>query len=268
MPPRFAPFVSCSFLWLLLLLLLLACKQCVCSWLAFCVRHQPCASKVRRSTPYVRLCQSMRSPHSVPVPPADQVDRYLSYVLSHQAPSGWLGPDDVTTGDKYWGRFDMLLAMAAYAEANPDKVGERMAAWWRDMHRSGLHFISCVCPSGSSVFVTAYRSLSCKPPFPHPFLRQASNISRSMLLFMNETSRRMAIVPLSDWSAARGMDFALSIQWLLKNAPQGQEVFLGGLLQRVREQVRDVLQPGLCERMALWGSKVQACWARGKAHGL
>eukprot|EP00730_Choanoeca_flexa_P005004 TRINITY_DN11863_c0_g1_i7.p1 TRINITY_DN11863_c0_g1~~TRINITY_DN11863_c0_g1_i7.p1 ORF type:complete len:804 (+),score=132.67 TRINITY_DN11863_c0_g1_i7:207-2414(+) len=156
------------------------CTQPVTCWLKYGIGATSNAS--------CRCFAKMPAPSAQPEGLLHQVDRYMGYVLSHQAPSGWLGPDDTTNGDQYWGRFDMLLALAAYAEANPDKMG---------------------------------------------------NISKVMLAFMHESSRRMQSVPMSDWSAARGMDFALSIQWLLRKDPQGDEEFLMDLLAMVRNQTSD-----------------------------
>lgn len=50
---------------------------------------------------------------------ADQAHRYVTYILDHQTLTGWIGPDDIKNGDEYWSRFPVLLALAAYAEANP-----------------------------------------------------------------------------------------------------------------------------------------------------
>eukprot|EP00048_Salpingoeca_helianthica_P000580 m.42587 g.42587 ORF g.42587 m.42587 type:complete len:742 (+) comp10676_c0_seq1:42-2267(+) len=48
-----------------------------------------------------------------------QVHEYLNYILAHQAPDGWLGPpDSADDGNKYWGRFDVVLSLIMYAEAN------------------------------------------------------------------------------------------------------------------------------------------------------
>jgi hypothetical protein len=44
---------------------------------------------------------------------------YINDVLSkNQAPSGWLGPDDLSNdGNQYWGRYYMLYALIAQFEA-------------------------------------------------------------------------------------------------------------------------------------------------------
>ncbi len=43
----------------------------------------------------------------------------MSYIVAHQQPNGWLGPTDSLDA---WGRFPLLLAMAQYAEAFPEKT--------------------------------------------------------------------------------------------------------------------------------------------------
>ena len=39
------------------------------------------------------------------------VNKYVDYILSHQAEDGWLGPDDAKDGNMYWSKFPMLLAL-------------------------------------------------------------------------------------------------------------------------------------------------------------
>ncbi|EGD77577.1 hypothetical protein PTSG_08674 [Salpingoeca rosetta] len=117
-----------------------------------------------------------------------QADKYISYILQHQKPSGWLGPDDDKSGNMYWSRFPVMLSLAMYAEANPS---------------------------------------------------QAATIGTAMLAFMKEASKRMQSTPFSDWSAARGMDMALAVEWLIKNHPQGQDDFLFSFLDLVRKQTWD-----------------------------
>lgn len=58
----------------------------------------------------------VRAPHPPqPLPEGaimTQMRRYVDYILAHAAPDGWIGPpDDALGGDKYWGRFDILLAL-------------------------------------------------------------------------------------------------------------------------------------------------------------
>ena len=44
--------------------------------------------------------------------------QYISYILQHQASNGWLGVDDITGGNMYWGRWNLLNAFRMYAEGN------------------------------------------------------------------------------------------------------------------------------------------------------
>ena len=56
-----------------------------------------------------------------PVNVTAQVEKYVSYVLSHQASNGWLGPDDnAGKGGQYWGPSNMLFSLIQYAEGNDD----------------------------------------------------------------------------------------------------------------------------------------------------
>jgi hypothetical protein len=48
-----------------------------------------------------------------------QVDKYLDYILSHQDPSGWLGP-----GSDPWPRFPLILALQQMAEGDPDRASK------------------------------------------------------------------------------------------------------------------------------------------------
>jgi uncharacterized protein len=46
---------------------------------------------------------------------------YLTTIMNSQAPSGWLGPDDMPTdGNQYWGRMNVLLSLIQYYEASQD----------------------------------------------------------------------------------------------------------------------------------------------------
>jgi hypothetical protein len=47
-----------------------------------------------------------------------QVHKYFDYILAHQSPDGWLGPEDETDGNMYWSKFPMMLALLQYHEAN------------------------------------------------------------------------------------------------------------------------------------------------------
>ena len=128
-------------------------------------------------------------PRCLGIPPImEQALTYVNYILHAQEPSGWLGPSDAgADGNIYWGRFDVLLALTQYAEAN----------------------------------ATAFTSTAA-----------------SVLAFCLEAHRRMQNLPLEGWSAARGMDFALTVQWLLTHAPQGHEQDLFELLDDIRKQTR------------------------------
>jgi hypothetical protein len=44
-------------------------------------------------------------------------ESYLGYIVDHQAPSGWIGPDDLAAdGNQYWGRMNILLALLQHYE--------------------------------------------------------------------------------------------------------------------------------------------------------
>lgn len=67
---------------------------------------------------------------TMPVRAADllsQVECYISYILEHQADDGWLGPRDDKERNAPWGRSNIMLALAQYAEAVPDKF-DRVAS--------------------------------------------------------------------------------------------------------------------------------------------
>ena len=44
--------------------------------------------------------------------------QYISYILSNQAINGWLGVDNISGGNMYWGRWNLLNAFRMYAEGN------------------------------------------------------------------------------------------------------------------------------------------------------
>lgn len=54
-----------------------------------------------------------------PVNLKEQVQKYVSYIISHQDPSGQLGPTSDSDGNMYWGRSDVILSLIQYAEAEP-----------------------------------------------------------------------------------------------------------------------------------------------------
>ncbi|KAK3270065.1 hypothetical protein CYMTET_21518 [Cymbomonas tetramitiformis] len=76
-----------------------------------------------------------------PVDALGQVHKYMDYILAHQnTTTGWLGPDDAekALGNQYWPRSNMLLAMIAYAEAEPavyDNVTKSMLLYTLEMKR-------------------------------------------------------------------------------------------------------------------------------------
>jgi hypothetical protein len=52
---------------------------------------------------------------------AAQRQQFLGYIMAHQQPSGWIGPDDMpTNGDQYWGRFNVILSLEQYFEGSGD----------------------------------------------------------------------------------------------------------------------------------------------------
>jgi len=57
-----------------------------------------------------------------------QVECYIGYILDHQSPEGWLGPDDATDAGAPWGRAYVLLSLAMYAEAKPEAAARVQAA--------------------------------------------------------------------------------------------------------------------------------------------
>lgn len=78
---------------------------------------------VRPNTPC--RCFGALSPR--PEPPVNifsQATEYINYVVAHQTAAGWLGADDDTSGNMYWSRFPMLLALAAYADGVPERADE------------------------------------------------------------------------------------------------------------------------------------------------
>lgn len=69
---------------------------------------------------------SCRCTAVMPTPPSTrgpdllrQARTYIDYILAHQQPSGWLGPDTDTSGTQYWARFNVMLSLAMWAEGQP-----------------------------------------------------------------------------------------------------------------------------------------------------
>eukprot|EP01084_Bolivina_argentea_P070770 128688_1 len=44
--------------------------------------------------------------------------KYISYILSHQSSNGWLGTDNISNGNQYWARWNILNAFRMYCEGN------------------------------------------------------------------------------------------------------------------------------------------------------
>ncbi|KAJ9470544.1 hypothetical protein DIPPA_18533 [Diplonema papillatum] len=51
---------------------------------------------------------------------SDQVEKYVWYVVDHQLPNGWLGPDDGFggAGNDYWSGWNMAVSLLQYADAH------------------------------------------------------------------------------------------------------------------------------------------------------
>jgi hypothetical protein len=74
------------------------------------------------------LDSSIVAGHGSAAPPAmyatdvdllGQVTCYIDYIISQQAPDGWLGPADKNDAQAVWGRSNIMLALSQYAEAVP-----------------------------------------------------------------------------------------------------------------------------------------------------
>lgn len=81
-----------------------------------CTKPMTCWLKSQQGPTKQASCRCYGKVTPKPLPPVnilDQVHKYMSYILSHQEPSGWLGPDDnPKDGNPYWGRSNIILAMA------------------------------------------------------------------------------------------------------------------------------------------------------------
>jgi len=62
--------------------------------------------------------------------------------------------------------------------------------------------------------------------------------TKAVLKYVLEQKRQMATTPLASWAAQRGMDFALSVQWLIEHpeVSSGHEQELWDLLDMTYEQ--------------------------------
>ena len=77
-----------------------------------------------------------------------QVACYIEYILSHQAPDGWLGPLDKGNSAAPWGRSNVMLALAQYAEAEPSMFRRVTSAMLRYLLSLRLR-LSTATPLGS-----------------------------------------------------------------------------------------------------------------------
>eukprot|EP00055_Hartaetosiga_balthica_P003476 m.7939 g.7939 ORF g.7939 m.7939 type:complete len:757 (-) comp2967_c0_seq1:2258-4528(-) len=134
-----------------------------------------------------------------------QVDRYINFILAHQQPNGWYGPDNDATGTMYWSKFPLIMALQHYMEFHPETM---------------------------------------------------STIVPSVVRFYKECSNRMQKTPMSDWAAARGYDFALTVEWVLKHYPNGEDSFLWQFMDQVRSQTWD------------WETWFQAFQTGANTHGV
>lgn len=59
-----------------------------------------------------------------------RVGMWISYILEHQLPSGWLGPDDHFggQGSDYWSGWNVALSLLQYADASSHGAGDRALA--------------------------------------------------------------------------------------------------------------------------------------------
>eukprot|EP01116_Phalansterium_solitarium_P013518 TRINITY_DN30900_c0_g1_i1.p1 TRINITY_DN30900_c0_g1~~TRINITY_DN30900_c0_g1_i1.p1 ORF type:complete len:747 (-),score=282.91 TRINITY_DN30900_c0_g1_i1:136-2376(-) len=72
-----------------------------------------------------------------------QMHMYINYILSHQLPSGWLGPDDMpNNGDEYWSRMNVLQSLLQFWQATQDvRVVPAMASYMREARRRMLEVV-------------------------------------------------------------------------------------------------------------------------------
>lgn len=133
-------------------------------------------------------------PPAPPVSIMDQSNKYIDAIIKGQQPSGWLGPNDnPKDGNPYWGRSNVMLSLASYAEAEPTKTDA---------------------------------------------------VAQVMLNYALELNMRLNnrtdYAPLEGWAAARWMDIALGIQWLLVNDKAGSHVDeLTSLVHTLHDQGSD-----------------------------
>ena len=126
----------------------------------------------------------------VPVNLTAQVERYMDYILGHQAADGWLGPPQNLSGSTsqeqgwaYWARSNIMFSLAMYAEGMAD---------------------------GSSA--------------PRP--ERYANVTSAMLRYALCLKQRIGSVPMFSLATVRWQDIALGVQWLVDHAPQGESAAL------------------------------------------
>jgi hypothetical protein len=66
-----------------------------------------------------------------------------------------------------------------------------------------------------------------------------ANVTATMLNYMLAQKKRMGSVPMNSWASQRWMDMSLGAQWLLENAPQGQEAQLWEYIDLLAAQGSD-----------------------------
>lgn len=115
----------------------------------------------------------------------DQVHKYVDAIVSYADPHGWLGPvDNPKDGNPYWGRSNVMLSLAMFAEAEPSrftnttktmlnymmeqkrrmtdpayaKLGGWAAARWMDM-ALGAEWLLENAPQGKEAELLAYIKL-------------------------------------------------------------------------------------------------------------
>lgn len=107
-----------------------------------CTKPMTCWLKSTNGATTSASCRCYGKVTPKPPPPVnitEQVHKYMEYILGQQAPSGWLGPaDNPKDGNTYWGRSNVILAMAMYAEAEPgrrDNVTAAMRGYLLELNR-------------------------------------------------------------------------------------------------------------------------------------
>lgn len=116
-----------------------------------------------------------------------QANKFLTYILDHQAPDGWLGPEDSRQKRGIWARCLLLMGMMNHAIADPAQSDKIVAA----MHR--------------------YVALA------HKMLK---NDYEGYLEQPGDAFDHYG------FGVARSHEFSVSLQWLYEYHPRGKEVLL------------------------------------------